>query len=149
MNRMTLIAPLALGLSAVSFAAFAQTTAPAPAAAPATEAAPAVVGFTAPEGYSLLPDWKTVTADQLKGAEVYHAVDGAKVGDISDIVLSADNGVSGVVIDVGGFLGMGVHSVSLGADQISLYSNEGKIIAATNLDKDALKALPAYEAPAN
>ena len=106
-----------------------------------------VTGYIAPEGYNAVQDWQTITADQLKGAAVYHAADGAKVGDISDIAISSD-GISGVILDVGGFLGMGVHTVSLAPSQIALYSKEGDYIAATNLDKDALKALPEYTGPA-
>ena len=145
MNRISLTTALSLGLASLSITAHAQESATPPAAVTPT---PAVSGFTAPEGYAILPDWKEVTADQLKGAEVYHSADGAKVGDISDIALSAEGGVNGVIIDVGGFLGIGVHTVSLGADQISLYAKDGDVIAATTLDKEALKALPEYQAPA-
>ncbi len=106
---------------------------------------PAAATFTVPEGYSAVADWTSVTADQLIGATLY-AADGSNMGAISDLVLSTDGPVQGVVADVGGFLGMGKHRVNLGHDQVTLYRDEGgTVIAATTLGAEALKALPAWE----
>ena len=104
----------------------------------------ATVVITAPEGYSIL-GFDTVTAEQLTGARVYDA-EGHDVAEIADIVLGAENAVSGVVTDVGGFLGIGEHRVLLNPDQVQIYTNaDGDTRAYVTLTKDELKALPAYE----
>ncbi len=122
-----------------------------PEAAPDAAADPAAVAatetFIVPEGYSEVTDWTAVTADQLMGATLY-AADGSNIGSVSDLVLSEQGPVQGVVADVGGFIGIGTHRVNLGHDQVTLYRDEGgTVIAATTLSADALKALPAWEAP--
>lgn len=125
--------------------AMAQETATTPTAPAVVPDAPTV--FTPPEGYSLLPDWTTVTADTLQGAEIM-GPDGASIGKVSDVELGADGAASGIIADIGGFLGMGTHTVKLGADQISLYRNaDGAIIAHSTLTKEALEALPEYTPP--
>lgn len=136
--------------------AFAQTTTPAAPTAPATTTAPAApatttapaatTGFVAPEGYSLLSDWAAVTADQLKGVDI-KGPEGSSIGEISDVELSTDGKVSGLIANIGGFLGMGTHTVKLGLDQVSLYANADKdLVAHSSLTKDALKALPEHVA---
>lgn len=123
---------------------------PAPATpAPGVEApavdAPAV--FVPPEGYSLLPNWSGITAETLKGATVA-GPDGSSIGSISDVEVSADGAANGLIADIGGFLGLGSHTVKLGSDQVSLYQNaDGDVIAHSVLTKDALQALPEYTPP--
>lgn len=121
---------------------------PSPEATDATEAPapmPATDAFAVPEGYSEVTDWTAVTADQLIGATLY-ASDGSNMGSVTDLVLSTEGPVQGIVADVGGFIGIGTHRVNLGHDQVTLYRDEGgTVIAATALDAEALKALPAWE----
>ncbi len=109
--------------------------------APASPAAT----FAVPEGYSQVTDWTAVTADHLIGATLY-AADGSNMGAVTDLVLSHEGPVQAVVADVGGFIGIGAHRVSLGHDQVTLYRDEGgTVIATTTLNEEALKALPAWE----
>lgn len=111
---------------------------------PTTEAPTA---FMVPEGYAIVSEWTGVTADQLKGATLYSG-EGDNIGTISDIQLGTDGAIQGLITDVGGFLGIGAHTISLATDQVTLYRNEGgTLIAHTNLNGDALKALPEYVAP--
>ena len=107
----------------------------------------APTGFVPPEGYRLLPDWGGITAQSLKGATVA-GPDGASIGTISDVEISVDGTADGLIADIGGFLGIGSHTVKLGGDQVSLYQNgDGDVIAHSVLTKDALKALPEYNVP--
>src|SRR5690606_21288790 len=55
-------------------------------------------------------DAGTMSADNIIGTTVYGAND-ENVGEISDVLLSQDGGVDAVIIDVGGFLGIGQKSV--------------------------------------
>lgn len=108
--------------------------------------ATAGVVVAAPEGY-VLTELGTVTAEQLKGVNIYDAED-ASVAEIADLEIGGDNMVTGVITDVGGFLGMGKHRILLSADQISIYKNaEDDLRAYVSLTKDQLKELPEYEAP--
>lgn len=137
------LAAAALALAGPVFAQ--ETTAPGTATQPAIIEAPAT--FVPPEGYSLLPDWSTVTADKLKGADVA-GPDGGSIGSVSDVALSADGAATGLIADIGGFLGLGSHRVKLGTEQVTLYRNaDGDLIAHSMLSKEALKALPEYTAP--
>ncbi|TWI28234.1 PRC-barrel domain protein [Paracoccus sulfuroxidans] len=89
----------------------------------------------------------SVTADQLKGVDIYDQTD-AKIAEIADLVIGSDDKVTGIVTDVGGFLGMGEHRISLGPDQVAIYKNaDNDIRAYVSMTKDELKALPKYEAP--
>ncbi len=86
-----------------------------------------------------------ISADNLIGTGVYGA-DDAKVGKIGDVVLSADNKVDAVVIDVGGFLGMGSKPVAIGMDNLKFMTDKnGSNYLYTNFTKDELEAQPAYD----
>lgn len=113
-------------------------------AAPADGAAD--VAIVVPEGYTMT-ELTSVTADQLKGVDIYDQTD-AKIAEIADLVIGSDDKVTGIVTDVGGFLGMGEHRISLGPDQVAIYKNaDNDIRAYVSMTKDELKALPKYEAP--
>jgi uncharacterized protein YrrD len=62
-------------------------------------------------GQIVVQDINTILAKDLIGQTVY-APDKAKIGSISDFILSKDaKAVEGFVIGVGGFLGLGEKSV--------------------------------------
>lgn len=105
--------------------------------------------IAAPDGYSEVTDWTTVTADQLQGTPLRNAVDDAEVGSVADIELTSEGQVAGVIVDVGGFLGIGVHTVKLAPEQVSVFRNaDNDIMAYVNVDRATLEAMPEYEAPA-
>ena len=56
-------------------------------------------------------------ASKLVGVNVYNN-DNEKIGDISEILLDTSGKVSGVIIGVGGFLGLGQHDVLVQMDQL-------------------------------
>jgi sporulation protein YlmC with PRC-barrel domain len=86
----------------------------APAAAPLAPAAPMIDR----EGYAAA-EAGTLTAEMLTGASAYDLED-ARVGRVSDLVLTDDGRVTHVVVDVGGFLGMGAHSVALDLEEVTI-----------------------------
>lgn len=86
-----------------------------------------------------------IRADDFIGTTIYGA-DDAKVGEVGDVVLSQDGKVDAVLVDVGGFLGIGAKEVALGMDNLHFMTDEnGKLYLYTSLTKDALEAQPAYE----
>lgn len=82
------------------------------------------------------------TEDNLIGAPIYDMSD-EKVGTISHL---HGSGISPkVVIDVGGFLGIGSKPVQINIDDLDLMRDEsGQIHGLTNWTKDQLRALPEH-----
>lgn len=60
-----------------------------------------------------------LTADDLQGLSVYGSND-ESIGEISELVLSDNGDISQVVIDVGGFLGLGEKPVALPFEEVTL-----------------------------
>ncbi|MCA0011333.1 PRC-barrel domain-containing protein [Mesorhizobium sp. B292B1B] len=129
----------------------AATTAPAAAPADKTAAAPAA---TAPDQTQTAAiDKSTLTAmpvgeiraDDLKGTTVYGAND-AKVGEIGDVVLTPDNKTDAVIVDVGGFLGVGEKEVAVGMDNLKFMTDkDGNKYLYTTFTKEQLEAQAAYD----
>jgi hypothetical protein len=63
------------------------------------------------------------------GVNVYNN-DNEKIGDISEILLDTSGKVSGVIIGVGGFLGLGQHDVLVKMDQLK-FVNEPRSATTT------------------
>ena len=133
----------ALTLLLGATAALAQTTSPAQRPAPtATEAPKAPV-----PGQILVQDANTILAKDLIGQTVY-APDKAKIGSISDLILSKDaKTVEGFVIGVGGFLGIGEKTVALKMDRLQMVPNsEGDgLMLMMGANKEELKNTPTFK----
>ncbi|UCI08727.1 PRC-barrel domain-containing protein [Mesorhizobium sp. B1-1-8] len=83
--------------------------------------------------------------DDLKGTTVYGAND-AKIGSIGDVVLTPDNKPDAVIVDVGGFLGIGAKEVAVGMDKLKFMTDKnGKKYLYTNFTKEQLQAQAAYD----
>ena len=67
------------------------------------------------------------------------------IGSVRQLIVDKKGTVTGVVVDVGGFLGIGAHPVLLQWNQVQLADRDGKTIAVVNVDKDTLKQMPAYK----
>lgn len=129
----------ALSLMLGTGSALAQTsptpTAPPPAAKPA---APVT-------GQILAQDANTVLAKDLIGANVY-APDKAKIGSISDLILTKDGrSVEGFVIGVGGFLGIGEKSVALKMDRLQISQGADGVQLTMDVKKDELTNAPSFK----
>jgi sporulation protein YlmC with PRC-barrel domain len=86
----------------------------------------------------------SINASKLAGVNVVNNANDT-VGEISEVLLDNGGKVSGVVVDVGGFLGIGTHPVKLAWNQIKMINNDGKLQAVVNMDKNALKEMPEYK----
>ncbi|MFO1070794.1 MAG: PRC-barrel domain-containing protein [Geminicoccaceae bacterium] len=85
----------------------------------------------------------TMTAEDLIGRDVVDG-DGNSVGEVQDLMIDADKKVTHVLVDVGGFLGIGSKTVALQADQLLLSEGDGGDLV-TSMAKDQIEALPGYE----
>ena len=127
--------------------ALGDTAEPAPDAA-ATEdtavaAAPADGTMALPEGYTAMGR-ETLTAELLTGADVRDPED-KSIAEVSDLVLTAEGQVTDVVLDVGGFLGIGAKSVAIPMDRLTVAQAEGGAVRIwVNMTKEELEALPAH-----
>ncbi|RVD60777.1 PRC-barrel domain containing protein [Mesorhizobium sp. M2D.F.Ca.ET.185.01.1.1] len=86
-----------------------------------------------------------IRVDDLKGTTVYGAND-AKIGTIGDVVLTPDKKPDAVIVDVGGFLGIGAKEVAVGMDKLKFMTDKnGKKYLYTNFTKEQLQAQAAYD----
>jgi len=86
-----------------------------------------------------------ISTNDFVGTTVYGA-DDAKVGEIGDVVLSTDKKVDAVIVDVGGFLGMGEKQVAVGLEKLKFMTDkDGNRYLYTNFAKDQLEAQTAYD----
>ena len=121
--------------------AMAQTNTPAQ-QTPAVEAPKAPV-----PGQIVVQAANTVLAKgDLIGQTVF-APDKAKIGSISDLILSKDGKtVEGYVIGVGGFLGLGEKSVALKMDKLKISTAaDGAMELAMDMTKDELRNVPSFK----
>ena len=86
-----------------------------------------------------------ISTNDFVGTTVYGA-DDAKVGEIGDVVLSTDKKVDAVIVDVGGFLGMGEKQVAVGLEKLKFMADkDGNRYLYTNFTKAQLEAQTAYD----
>lgn len=86
-----------------------------------------------------------ISADNLIGTTVYGANE-ENVGEINDVVLSEDGQIDAIIIDVGGFLGIGEKSVAVGMDNLTFMSDEdGDRYLYTEFTEEQLEAQPEYD----
>ena len=83
-----------------------------------------------------------LTPDLLADATIYGA-DDHKVGKVSHV--HGSGAATQVIIDVGGFLGLGAKPVAVGLSQLEFMRDEdGDIHAVTSWTKDQLEAMPEH-----
>jgi sporulation protein YlmC with PRC-barrel domain len=87
----------------------------------------------------------SLNASQVIGMKVINDSN-ESIGKIGELVLGNNGQVSGVVVDVGGFLGIGAHPVLLDWKQVALVDQDGSTEALVKMTKDNLKKMPAYSA---
>lgn len=80
-----------------------------------------------------------LTPEILEGASIYGPGD-EKIGSISHM-----HGAGQVIIDVGGFLGIGAKPVAVNAGDLDfMRDKDGDVHAVTSWTKDQLKAMPEH-----
>ncbi|WP_201156955.1 PRC-barrel domain-containing protein [Rhodobaculum claviforme] len=100
---------------------------------------------TFPEGYTML-EGEERTADRLMGADV-HDANGETIGSVNDVVIGDDQRITDVIVDVGGFLGMGSHTVALPIEdaRIGWHDEDGDARVQVSMTADQLENMPEYE----
>jgi sporulation protein YlmC with PRC-barrel domain len=101
---------------------------------PPASPAPAAPAATAPAPASTVATNKTFSnqwrASKLIGLNVYNDQN-EKLGDISELLLDQSGKVTGVIIGVGGFLGIGQHDISVAMDKLKFVNEPVRTSATT------------------
>ncbi len=132
-------------------------TAPAPVTAPADQTAAGQMAAQAPaadansttiipNAADLVPvDVAAISAKDLMNATVY-SVTNENVGEVGDVILAQDGRIDAVVLDVGGFLGLGEKPVAIGFEGLDIRKDtNGALFVYTKFTKDQLEAAPQYD----
>ena len=100
----------------------------------------------AAEGYTELPVTDERTAETLTGANVYDAAED-NIGTVTDLVLDDDASISHILVDVGGFLGMGSHTVALPVEDVAIMWNDqnNDVRVHVRMTRDQLEAMPEHQ----
>lgn len=98
------------------------------------------------QGYAEIDVHDERTADMLTGANVYDAAQ-ENIGNVADLVLGNDNAVTHMLVDVGGFLGMGSHTVAMPVEEANILWHEADEDVRVHVDmtRDQLETMPEYE----
>lgn len=89
-----------------------------------------------------------LTAEDLEGVALFDATD-ERVGEISDIVLTDDGQVEQVIVDVGGFLGLGEKPVAVAFEEIEISRDQAgeadALEATTSLTIEEFEAMKEWK----
>ena len=88
----------------------------------------------------------SLTTDDVERASVYGR-DDETIGSISSLKVGRDGKITDAVVDVGGFLGMGAHSVMMPFSDLTILRQTGGSAVRVHLDttKERLKAMPHHD----
>ena len=85
-----------------------------------------------------------LTASDLEGARVY-GVNDEDVGEINRLILDDQGKITEVILDIGGFLGMGEHRIAVTMDELNIQrNNDGDFRVYIDATQANLEKQPAY-----
>jgi sporulation protein YlmC with PRC-barrel domain len=91
-------------------------------------------------------DATTLTAEELTGVNVYGPTD-EHIGVIGDFVLGEDGtAIDAIIVDFGGFLGIGTKEVAVGFDNLQFYTdpNNTSRVLVLNVTREQMEQAPAF-----
>jgi hypothetical protein len=84
-------------------------------------------------------------ADDLIGTTVKSRVGEKDIGNINDLIIDKDGQIVAVIVDVGGFLGMGAKSVAIDWKAVErTHDKDGNHVLHVNATEQTLKDTPEY-----
>ena len=90
-------------------------------------------------------DVATLTAEELIGTEVA-GPNNENIGVVGDVALTAEGQVDALIVDVGGFLGIGAKPVAVGFDNLDIRADaNGDLFVWIQATREQLETLPAYD----
>ncbi|TXN17362.1 PRC-barrel domain containing protein [Methylobacterium sp. WL122] len=139
----------ALALACLSVPALAQTTpAPGTAMPASSDMTSSGMGMKMADTATVKLKYVTVKpadvmSSKLVGTTVYNNKN-ETVGEVEDLVIENGKTLTGVVVSVGGFLGMGESYVVLDPSTLAISDKDGKWMVHADTDKDTLKNAPKF-----
>lgn len=101
------------------------------------------------DGLIMMQSENTVLASSLIGTRVTGG-DGEGTAEISDVIMKTDGTIEGIVVSVGGFLGIGAHSVAVKWDKVQLQEQpDGTTKLNLAATRDDLKAAEKFKSKAD
>ncbi|WP_410218775.1 hypothetical protein [Paracoccus sp. (in: a-proteobacteria)] len=82
--------------------------------------------------------WTDVTGDAVPS-------EWNEIATVSDLVMTQEGELVGYIADIGGFLGLGAHTVLLDRDALHMAQFGDDAVLATNYSQEELEALPEFE----
>ena len=107
-------------------------------------AAPAISLAANPVSPTAANSTALIKSDTLMHADI-RDMKGDKLGDVEGVLMDKDGKTRAVVVDIGGFLGMGEHRIAMAWNDLQVSDNGRKVT--TQYTKEQLKAMPAYMYP--
>lgn len=91
-------------------------------------------------------DETTLTAEELIGTRVV-GPDNQHIADVGDIVLTPEGQIDAVLVDFGGFLGIGQKRVAIGMNDLdfAVDENGNRYVFLSTITREQLEAFPAYD----
>lgn len=98
-----------------------------------------------PEGYEAA-QVDELTTEDVTGTSVFDSADN-NIGEVDELIVTEDGKIEAAIIDVGGFLGIGEHSVRIGMDKVQMLRDgeTGDLRVRVNESRETLEAMPEYE----
>lgn len=86
-----------------------------------------------------------LSAEDLRGIGVY-GINDEQIGTIGDIIINPDGSFDAIIVDVGGFLGLGAKPVAVGFDNLAFSADTtGNRYLFLNTTREQLETQPAYD----
>jgi sporulation protein YlmC with PRC-barrel domain len=90
-------------------------------------------------------DTGTLTAEDLEDIDVV-GVDNTTIAEVSDVLLTPEGQVDALLVDFGGFLGIGQKTVAVGMDNLQFVQDQdGNRFVKVNATREQLDAAPQYD----
>jgi sporulation protein YlmC with PRC-barrel domain len=86
-----------------------------------------------------------ISAEKLIGTAVYGIYD-ESVGEVGDVILTGDGKIDAIIVDVGGFLGLGEKPVAVAFDDLKFLADGDSWRIHTNFSEEQLENQVAYDA---
>ena len=96
------------------------------------------------EGYQRVSS-DLITADDLQGANVYGA-NNESVADVNEVLMTPAGKVEKIVVNVGGFLGMGARSIALDVNDVDIQKDaKDDVRVYIPMTEEELRKMPEYK----
>ena len=96
------------------------------------------------DGYTMV-ERDQLTSEELTGMRVY-GVNGEDVGEVNSIVMTDDGQVDQLILDIGGFIGLGEHQIAVTPEELTFARDESTgLNIYIDATQETLEAQPEYQ----